>query len=189
MKTFIALLMLFVISRGESAAQSFVISGEMRHTTIEGGCWYLNGNDGKHYELYGDSALIAHLRVEGTRATLRVQRMKGAASVCMVGEIVTVLQRIDSVRYNQDQLIAPMDLRGKMQLSNGKWYLKTATGLYDFQTPPSTKYRRSGAKFRQHVRVLINSSGAHSDLKGTIVTPAIPKKKSNARPEMPADNR
>src|ERR1700722_12911763 len=80
-------------------SQEITISGTMHHSTLEGGCWYLQGDGGKRFELIGDSSIMKSLRIDGQHVAVRGTAAKGTASVCMMGEIVRVLQRIDSVRY------------------------------------------------------------------------------------------
>jgi hypothetical protein len=189
MKALIASIILLA-STQPGAAQGFVVSGMMHHTTLEGGCWYLQADDGKHYELQGDSALIAPLRTEGEHASLRVVPIKGAASICMIGEIVKVLERTDVRRYPIDPLIMPMNLAGTMFVRSGKWYLKSKSGIYDFQNPPLTKYRHAGARYHQRVRVVVNTAATHGGTAGMIINEAPPKTKApHARQQKPDDAR
>src|SRR5579871_3764657 len=78
-------------------AQEFSLSGMMVHSDLEGGCWYLQDSEGKHYELFGDSGTIENLHRPALVVDLTVERMKNGASTCMVGELVHVI-RIQSIR-------------------------------------------------------------------------------------------
>ena|ERR1700733_9275366 len=145
-------------------AQMLTLSGTMHHTQLEGGCWYLQTDDGKHYELTGDASIVNPLRVDSQRIEIQAEIAKGAASICMVGQIVRVIKRIDNVRYAQDPLIMQIALDGKMyHAKNGYWYLKTSSGKqYEFKTAPANVYRHSGVRFHQKVRVLLDKAYTHN---------------------------
>ena len=59
----------------------------------------------------------------------------------MMGEMVRVLQRIDTVRYPYDPPISNLTLTGKIyKTKSGIWYVKTTSGSrYEFKTPPDKK--------------------------------------------------
>ena len=165
---FAAILILFSLP---ALAQETTISGMMHHTTLEGGCWYLQGDGGKHFELIGDSAIVNPLRVDGQHVVVRAIPAKGMASICMMGEIVRVLGRIDSVRGPYDLPIAPMTLEGKIyRTRSGVWYLKTSSGLqYEFKDPPIKKYRHTGMAVHQKFRVLLDRKSTRENMNGVIL--------------------
>jgi hypothetical protein len=172
MKSFFASFLLLLFSHLASA-QTMTIYGQMHHTQIEGGCWYLQAADGKHYELTGDTSIINPMRVDGQRVGIQAEIAKGAASICMVGEIVRVIRRIDSVRYATDPLIMTFVVDGNVhKAKNGYWYVIAARGKqYEFKTPPEKKYRHSGAHFHQKERVLLDKSYTHNkNMDGVILS-------------------
>ncbi len=170
MKPIIAsLLLVFAISA--ACAQETTLTGIMHHSALEGGCWYLTASNGKQYELVGDTGLINSLRYEGQHVSLHVAPAKGAASICMIGEIVRVIARTDSVRMPVDAVIAPMTVKGKMYRTKaGLWYVKATWGKkYEFEEPPAKKYRRVGAYYNQKVRVLLDTASLHEGMDGKIL--------------------
>jgi hypothetical protein len=153
------LITLFLSFSIPTIAQEMTISGTMHHTTLEGGCWYLQGDAGKRFELIGDTGIVHALNVEGKHVAVRAIPAKGAASTCMMGEIVRVLERLDSVRYPTDPVISPMLIDGSIhRTASGKWYVKTSTGKrFEFLNPPSKNYRHIGLAVHQKYRVLLQS--------------------------------
>jgi hypothetical protein len=65
----------------------------MRHLDIEGGCWYVETEDGKRYEPAGED--LHQLLIDGLWVELRVKSMVGVSSVCQVGELVEVISILD----------------------------------------------------------------------------------------------
>lgn len=179
-------------------AQSITISGTMHRSTLEGGCWYLQSdinrsNDregsmdrgssgGKRYELVGDTGIVYPLRIEGQHIVINAEPVKNAASVCMMGEIVRVLQRIDTVRYPIDLPIMAILLDGTVhRTKSGVWYVKTSHGReYEFQQPPARPYRHSGARIHKKFRVLLDKNSTKTGKDGVI----LPESTQPAKPIM-----
>src|SRR5438094_889497 len=113
MKTFIAVVLLIFSS--SLGAQGFTIEGFMQHTTLEGGCWYLQSNEGKNYELVGDQDKLSQFRNVGPVVKLTVEPVKNGASVCMIGQIVRVLEIQDLHRPIIDLPTTRMKLSGTVQ--------------------------------------------------------------------------
>ena len=168
---------------GAGYAQTLTLYGTMHHTTLEGGCWYLQADNGKRYELTGDTSLVNPMHVDSQRVGIQTEIAKGGASICMVGEIVRVIKRIGPVRHPYDPLIMPLALDGTIHLmKSGYWYVKASDGkMYEFQKPPAKKYQHSGAHFRERARGLLDQSYAHSNkMQGVILPdgPTLPQKKN-----------
>lgn len=163
-------------------AQEITISGTMHRSTLEGGCWYLQGDGGKRFELVGDTGIVRPLRIEGQHIVINAVPVKDGASVCMIGEIVRVLQRIDTVRYAIDLPVAPVTLVGIVhRTKTGVWYVKTSHGRsYEFQKPPAKRYRRIGAKFDQQVRILLDKKSTKTGKDGVILSETVPSVKPRA---------
>jgi|SRR5665213_329005 len=166
------LLSFLAFSSVPALAQDITISGTMHHSTLEGGCWFLQADGGKRYELVGDTGIVHPLRVEGQHIVIRAASAKNAASVCMIGEIVRVLQRIDTVRYPIDLPVAPLLINGTIHRTrSGVWYVKTSRGReYEFQNPPAKEYRHSGASIHQQFRVLLDKKSTRTGKDGVILS-------------------
>ncbi len=165
---------LFFSSNSTVRAQSFPVSGVMQHSTLEGGCWYLSGNDGKQYELIGDSATIGPLLFQGIFVDMTVEPVKGGASVCMIGEIVRVI-RVETVhRQPVDLPINFMILDGTVhRTKTGVWYLRMADGTqYEFQVPPAKKHRHTGTRIHARYRVLMDKKSTKERMDGVILSDA-----------------
>jgi hypothetical protein len=163
----ITILLFFSVS---AIAQEITISGTIHRSMLEGGCWYLKGDGGKSYELIGDSGIMKSLRVDGQHVAVRGVSAAGTASICMMGEIVRVLQRIDTVRYPIDLPISNLTLTGKIyRTKSGVWYVKTSSGKrYEFKNPPEKKYRHSGMSIHQKFRVVIDRKSTRENMDGVI---------------------
>ena len=68
------------------------IKGTMQYEHIEGGCWQFVGDDGVAYELTGPG--LTPLHRDGLRAEIIVRPARNAATVCMVGKTVELLEII-----------------------------------------------------------------------------------------------
>jgi hypothetical protein len=128
----------------------------MVHTDLEGGCWYLEANDGKHYELFGDSATLTALHRTNAVVDITVEHVKSGASTCMVGEIVRVISVQGARQRPYDPPITPTVIEGTVHRTKaGTWYLKLKEGTrFEFQSPPATKFRHTGVHY--HGRVLLD---------------------------------
>ena len=181
MKTLLATILLLAATSAIQA-QTFTVAGTMRHTTLEGGCWYLETADSQHYELFGDTAIIRPLHVVGLTTRLSVEHMKGVASICMVGDIVRVVERLDTKRQPLDPNIHSVDVRGTMhRTKSGVWYVKTDHASYEFQQPPATKYLHENARFHRRVSIVMASRKcSFGEKMNGMIFPDAPKKKSGA---------
>ncbi|HEY3876523.1 MAG TPA: hypothetical protein VGM92_13690 [Candidatus Kapabacteria bacterium] len=159
-----------------SSAQPVRLSGIMHQTTLEGGCWYMLANCSKKYELVGDSDIVNPLHIEEQFVTLSVEPAHNAASICMIGEIVHVLQRIDSVRHPVDLPIMQKAFAGTVHRNKaGIWYLLTAKGeRYEFRKTPDAAYRKIGTKISGTFRVLLNKSINGDGMDGVLLTGPMP---------------
>ena len=175
----IALLLFFSLP---ALGQEITISGTMHHSSIEGGCWYLQADGGKRFELVGDTQIVYPLRVEGEHVAIDAVVMKHAASTCMMGEIVRVIRRIDTVRYPIDLPIMAMRIDGTMHLTTeGIWYVKTSHGqMYEFQKPPANRYRHIGASIHERFRVLLDKHSTRTNKDGVILPPSKPPARRRA---------
>lgn len=70
-----------------------VVEGMVRFIGVEGGCWQLQADNGKTYELVGE--LAGTLRTDGVHVRLEVRKKKALASFCMVGELIEVLKILE----------------------------------------------------------------------------------------------
>ncbi len=165
------LISLFLFFSVSASAQEITISGTVHRSTLEGGCWYLQGDGGKRFELIGDSGIMKPIRIDGQHVVVRGVSDAGTASICMMGEIVRVLQRIDTVRYPIDLPISNLTLTGKIyRTKSGVWYVKTSSGpRYEFKNLPAKKYRHSGMKIHQEFRVVIDRKSTRENMDGVIV--------------------
>ena len=161
------------------AQKEFVIRGIMIHTKLEGGCWYLDAGP-KHYEVYGDKELLDQLHQDNKFFALRVTSMKGAASVCMVGDMVRLVSIEDTVMHPYDPPIMPMKLVGKVHSTkDGVWYVQDSKGhKYNFHSAPAKKYRKSGAAFSHDVRILILRDTGYA---GEILDDYAPKRRPGSK--------
>ena len=168
-----SLLLTFLFFFSVSAhAQETTLSGTMHVSPLEGGCWYLQGDSGKRFELTGNEDIINGLHVEGEHVSLRVVPAKGTASICMMGEIVRVLQRVDIVRYPIDPVISPIQVDGTVhRTKSGVWYVKTKSGLkFEFKDTPEKKYRTLGTTVHQRFRILLDRKYTKENMNGVILS-------------------
>ncbi len=171
MKSFLIVFFLLPLS---AFGQELTISGTMHHSTLEGGCWYLQGDGGKRYELIGDPSVVNPLRVDGEHIVVRATPAKGAASVCMIGEIVRVLQRIDTMRYAIDLPVMTIHIVGTVHRTrSGVWYVKdTDRHEYEFKTAPPDGKRHIGAYINESFRVVVDKKSTRTNKDGVIYVPA-----------------
>jgi hypothetical protein len=162
---------IFSFIAAAASAQAFNVTGTMKHTSIEGNCWYLAGEDGKNYELIGDSTMIAGLRVEDQHVSLLVEPTKGMASTCMMGDIVHVVERLDLLRHPVDLVFMTLPIRGTIKVTRlGTWYVQTKEGArYEFREIIPAKYRHIGAKVNTKWRILLNSKSTKEHMDGVIL--------------------
>ncbi len=172
MKSLLFAILLY--STAPVSAQQMTISGMMHHSTLEGGCWYLQADGGKRYELTGDAGVLNSLYEDGEHVSVLATPAKGAASICMMGDIVRVLRRIDTVRYPMDPVISPMMVEGTVhRTKSGVWYVKTAKGFqYEFKEPVLSKFRHIGMTVHERLRVLFQKDAENKNMNGVIISEA-----------------
>ncbi|HET6400865.1 MAG TPA: hypothetical protein VFH95_05635 [Candidatus Kapabacteria bacterium] len=159
-------------------AQSMTITGTMHRSSLEGGCWYLQSDvdrgraSGKQFELTGDTGIVYPLRVEGMHVVIEASPVKDAASTCMIGEIVRVTRRLDTVRYPTDLAIMAIEIDGTVhRTKSGVWYVKTSHGReYEFEKLPPKEYRHVGAALHQKYRVLLDKKSTKTGKDGVILS-------------------
>lgn len=157
------------------------ISGTMVHTTIEGGCWYLDATDGKHYELIGDEGLISVLRQEGKYVQVKARPAKAMASVCMVGPIMQVVEDVTPQLHPTDLAVIKMEIVGTMKRDGKTWYVRTNRGLrYEFKDLPPRKYRKVGRHYRHIDRVIV--APGRNKVAGVILGPPVVTTKTVQKP-------
>lgn len=71
--------------------QPYWLEGIWHHSDIEGGCWYVESEEGKKYEIFQTSSNTPLEKVEGNKVALLVQDHE-AASYCQIGQTVIVLE-------------------------------------------------------------------------------------------------
>ena len=71
---------------------TFKLTGTMKQIEVEGGCWQFVSDDGKNYQVMGDKAAL--LLRDGLRATVVVTDAEEMASICMVGDLVELVEII-----------------------------------------------------------------------------------------------
>ena len=180
MKPFLIAVLLFAAL--PAFAQEMTLAGIMHKSNLEGGCWYLQAAD-KRYELTGDTAMLRELRIEGQHIVVDAEPVKNAASVCMIGEIVRVVRRIDSVRYPYDPPVMTLTLDGTVhRLKSGTWYLKTAPSrghayLYEFEKLPPAGSRHIGAHLHGTFRVIVARLRTPPYMDGQILDSTPPQQK------------
>ena len=165
------LLSILIIFSVSVHAQEITLSGTMHRTTLEGGCWYLKSDGGKSFELVGDTEILRQIRVDGQHVMVRGVPAKRSASICMIGEIVRVTARLDSVRAPVDPVIMSMMIDGKVHRTKaGVWYVKIASGLrYEFRKPVGKQYCHLGLKIHQKFRVLLDGRSNPDNMNGEIL--------------------
>ena len=160
--------------------QTFSVHGIMRHTNLEGGCWYLEDESGKHYELIGDSALIESIREDGREVRLNVEHAKGAASICMVGDIVRVLQITSPLKGPYDPPYGDILIVGTMKrTSDGAWYILSNKRVkYEFQEAPPKSLRHVGKHVNQTFHVIMDPRSSKHHMDGIIMPNVKPPKRT-----------
>ena len=87
----------FSCSTGDSLGPGGIrVTGEVHFAKVEAGCWVLQADSGRRYELRPGQA-PPEILVEGARVTVVLEPRTDLTSICMVGEIADV-ERVESVR-------------------------------------------------------------------------------------------
>jgi hypothetical protein len=165
-----------------SLVQTFTVSGTMQHTTLEGGCWYLDGSDGKRYELIGDPEIINPLREEGKFINVEVEPAKGAASICMMGEIVRVVRQVEIRHGPYDPPYGEILVDGIMKrMPDGTWYIerKKHHVRYEFQKAPPKSMQHVGKHVRKTFHIILDARSTKYKMDGLILLerPSIKRQK------------
>jgi hypothetical protein len=161
------------LSSATLQAQPFDVTGRMMFHSIEGGCWYLSAYDGKQYELWGSKETLETLHKDGSIVDLTVEPVKSAASTCMIGEIVRVLEIKDVRMQPYDPPITPTNIDGIIhRTQKGTWYVRLKNGTrYEFKEPPPKSKRHIGARYQAHVMVLSEARATKEKMDGVILPP------------------
>lgn len=61
------------------------LAGTVRFVNVEGGCWKIEGDDGKNYEPVGSSQEIQFEWVDGQRVEFTFRPAEGIGTFCQVG--------------------------------------------------------------------------------------------------------
>jgi hypothetical protein len=144
-----------VVASQAAAQEPELIHGVMRFSSLEGGCWYLETEGGKRFELLADSSIIGSLHIPDRMLSVLVTPAKHAATTCMIGEIVNVVRIVDSVRHPVDMLVMNLQVTGTVHCNKaGQWYVRTAKGVKYLLTKPEKKYRHIGLKYNEFDRAI-----------------------------------
>lgn len=179
------LVLLFVATSAK--AQPFDVSGHMQHTTLEGGCWSLMSYEGKPYELVGDSASLIAVHKNGAIVDLTVEPVKNAASICMIGEIVRIVQVKDVRMQPYDAPITPTKVNGTVRRTkSGTWYVEQKNGIrYELQEPIDKRLRHVGAHYKATVMINSDHNIIREHMDGLILHPPKPGPAQNAKIKAP----
>lgn len=171
-------------------AKPFNISGRMEFAAdLEGGCWYLLGDNGEKYQLIAPQSQLDKLQVQGRVVKLRVEEANNISSICMIGKNVRVLEILDPVGYPTDLPWAEIKVTGRVYKSKaGCWYVKTKNRKYELspQNMPK-KYKKSGVKFSRTVRLMQGKAASTCGFDGLILF--APPKAPIAKEKRAADPR
>ena len=167
----------------DAAIGDTTIAGTMVHTNLEGGCWYLDAGEGKHYELIGDEGVVNSLHSDGKMVQVRVRPAKGVSSTCMVGPIMQVVEDVTPQLHPTDLVMTTMHIEGTVHRAGKTWYVTTKEGLrYDFKELPPKKYRKVGRHYNHTDRVVINPG--HKTVSGWILgAPKTPANEARQKPQ------
>jgi hypothetical protein len=169
----ILLMVICVVCATSAFAQKeFTIKGTMRYSLIEGGCWYIESHK-KNYQLTGTEEQLATCRVEDRPLTL-VVRLRNMQTVCMMGQVVEVIDIIDTVFHPHNPPVERFKITGKIyMLDDSCYYVKTKSGKkYEFQGTVPKKYRKPGAKYSAMSMVIPSVDGFHN-MTGVIMLPTL----------------
>jgi hypothetical protein len=77
---------------------SYIIEGRMLYRDIEGGCWqFIDGNN-RSYEIVGEN--VDQIQIDRLSVKMIVRDVENAASTCMVGKIVELIEIIQTSQPN-----------------------------------------------------------------------------------------
>jgi hypothetical protein len=191
MKKLIALAAILISVAFGSAAEAkpFEIFGQMQYADgLEGGCWYLESEDGERYQLVATPDEMKLLQVKGRRVRLRVEDADQMASTCMMGRIVRVMKIMDGASYPVDMAWTYLTLKGRVYKSKGGcYYLKTRNANYELSPANMpAKFKKRGARFYQEVKVMMGKGATKCGFDGLIF---FERPQTKAKEKRPADPR
>ncbi len=161
-QTLIILTALFIAATaGLSFGQKeFTIMGIMQHSDIEGGCWYLQAKQLK-YELKATPEILHTCQVEARMLTLRVRQSPKVQSICMIGQMVEVIEVVDSVFHPHNPPVTHKVVKGTVhKTKQGCWYvLATDKRRYELQAPVPKKFMKIGASYDRMSMVIPGPEG------------------------------
>lgn len=190
MKKILFLILLAAGFSTEVLAKPFIVTGRMNYLAeLEGGCWYLDAENGERYQLLGTQEQLDQVRVNGRQVRLEVEAEPRMASVCMLGQMVRIIRVMDEVGYPVDKAYVTVKTSGRVyKTMAGCWYLKTSKGKkYDLhlENIPKAK-RKSGARVKdQHFRIFLDRSASECGFDGAATFIDDPKRKQQRAKEKP----
>jgi hypothetical protein len=197
MKRLLFLLLIVIVGlSSEALAKPFILTGRMNYIAeLEGGCWYLDAENGERYQLVGTQEQLDQVRVIGRNVKLEVDPEPKMGSICMIGQMVRIIRVIDQVGYPVDKAYVTVKTSGRIYKTKaGCWYLKTSKGKkydLDLDNIPKNK-RKRGAKVNQHFRLFIDKSASECGFDGKalfVKDPATIGKQQRAKEKPRADPR
>lgn len=170
--------------------QPFMITGRMQHTDLEGGCWYLEADDGERYQITGSEEQLGQIHHPGKQVRLRVIRTGGMASICMTGPILKIVEIDLTHGYPIDLPTATKRVNGRIyQNKQGCLYLKLHSGTYELsQEGLPAMYKRPGARFVNLARVVRSKGTSACGFSGVLYFVAEKSNDANFRRELPRDD-
>ncbi|MDN4593076.1 hypothetical protein [Polycladomyces subterraneus] len=87
--------------------ETWILQGTLRYLDLEGGCWVLEDDTGKRFQLVG---LPPSLLQNGVRLRLEVKKAERMMGKCQTGEFVRVL-RVLQVQASQNSTVTDKNRR------------------------------------------------------------------------------
>jgi len=137
---------------------NFTIMGVMKHSDLEGGCWFMESKHMK-YELTGSPEILATCHVQGRMLFLRVREAPMMASTCMLGHMVQVIEVLDTVFHPHNPPYKKMMIKGTIRRNNDScWYvLGKDKKRYELQMPIPSQFLKIGKRYHRISTVLPNT--------------------------------
>lgn len=104
------------------------LTGTMHLIQIQGGCWVLESDQGKRYELVGDQASLLPLRREGLRVSVEVEADPNLVGRCMVGQMVRLIRVIPTETHGS----LGREFFGRVGQTVSRWLEKGRATLLGF---------------------------------------------------------
>lgn len=190
MKKILFLILLTTGLSSEVLAKPFIVTGRMNYIAeLEGGCWYLDAENGDRYQLVGTQEQLDEVRVNGRQVRLEVTPEPKMGSICMIGQMVRINRIMDQVGFPVDKAYVTVKTSGRVYKTKaGCWYLKTRNGKkydLDLENIPKNK-RKKGAKVRnQHFRIFMDRSASECGFDGSANFIDDPKRSDQRAKEKP----